>query len=299
MKKLLLLLAVFGLLVPGISLADDIYSVGATPYGAARFTADVYGFNNAIATAEESIWDGDDASGAANGPVRCFTNLTATEVPTAAALYISSDDEDDSSDGTGVVVVTVEALDANWDPVTIVAPLGAAAAGGTLFAQVGSQTLMRVNRAYVSSATAAFPEGNIYIGKDVSDGGTDGIPDTIATDHVAQIVIGANETRQACYSVPNNYKAYMSYLCVHNDTTTGTGIVDYRLRTRENGQPAKVRYGRFELASTLSSCQTFSPPMKIDEKTDIQVTGHGGTSESSSATFGLVLIKNGQSLSGL
>lgn len=290
MKKLLLLLTTLGLLVPGIGLADDIYSVGSNAYGAARFTADVYGFNNAVATAEESVWDGDDATGAANGPARCFANMNTSTTPTAAAIYMSSDDENDAG-----VVITVEALDANWDPVTIAVTLGVTNTSSTANVQIGSANLMRINRAYAGNTAVV---GSIYIHLDDTIG-TDGLPDTVATDLVALITIGANETNMACYSVPNDYTAFLSSLCVDNDTTTGTSTMDYRLRASENGQAPRVKAGRFELATTLSTCKLFLPPLKFDEKTDIEVTGLGGSSESTSATFGLVLIKNGQSLSGL
>ena len=289
MKKLLLLLAAFGLLVPGISLGDDLFGIATNPLGAGRYTETIYGYNNSVAGTEESIWDGDDASGAAAGPVRCFANMTTTGTPTAAALYISSDDEDDASDGTGLVVVTVEALDANWDPITVVAPLGAASAGGTVFAQVGTVDLMRVNRAYVSSATNAFPEGNIYIGLDDADTGANGIPDTIATDHVAQIVIGAAQTRQACYSVPNNYNAYLSEWCI-SDLATGAAATIFRLRSSVNGAIAQVEL-QLDIADGGERCHFFSPPMRFAEKTDIEFTGTS-TADNSAARLSLVLIKD-------
>jgi hypothetical protein len=289
MKKLLFSMGLVGALfcLPALAVGEDLFGIAANPIGADRYTETVYGYNNSVAGTEESIWDGDDASGAANGPVRCFANMNTAGVPTAAALYISSDDEDDASDGTGEVVVTVEALDANWDPVTIVAPLGIASAGGTVFAQIGSATLMRVNRAYVSSATNAFPEGNIYIGLDSADGGTDGIPDTIATDHVAQIAIGAGQTRQACYSVPNNYDAYLTEFCI-SDLATGAAATVFRLRSSVEGAIAQVEL-QLDIADGGERCHTFSPPMRFAEKTDIEFTGTS-TADNSAASFSLVLI---------
>ena len=276
---------------------DDLFAIAANSLptsgaGApARYAEPVFGFNNSIAGTEESIWDGDDASGAANGPVRCFANMNSGVTPTAANLFISSDDENDASDNNAVSV-TVEALDANWDPITIIAPLGAASAGGTVFAQIGTVTLMRINRAFV---TTAAPAGNIYIGKDTTDGGTDGIPDTIATDHVALIAIGTNETRQACYSVPNNYNAYLTDWCISNLSGNGTADVVFRIRSSDNGAAARVQ-ARINLSDGGDRCQVVSPPMRFPEMTDIEFTGVS-TADDAAANFGLVLISN--RLSGL
>lgn len=291
MKKLLLFLTALGLLVPGTSESDDLFGIATHPYRAPRFTETIHGFNNSVAGTEESIWFGDDLPAATNGPVRCFANMNTGTTPTAAALYISSDDENDASDNNAVSV-TVEALDADWNPVTIVAPLGAASAGGTLFAQIGSVTLMRVNRAYV---TTAAPAGNIYIGLDDTDGGTDGIPDTIATDLVANIAIGQNETGQACYSVPNNYNAFLTEWCISDLAGNGAAATVFRLRSSVNGAASREKI-RLNVVSGGERCHTFSPPTRFGEKTDIEFTGTS-TADDASANFSLVLIAD--TLNGL
>ena len=293
MKRLLTLGLLFGgLLFPTTSVAggDDVYSAGAASYGARRFTVDIFAFNNAIATAEESIWGGDDAISAGTGPARCFANMNSGTTPTAAAIFMSSDDEADAGEA-----VTVDALDANWNPVTILVTLGVTNTSSTANVQIGSANLMRINRAYVAGQTAVV--GNIYLHLDDTIG-TDGLPDTIATDLVAHIAIGANETNMGCYSVPNDYTAFLSYLCVNNDVTTGTGVLDYRIRSSVNGQISRLKLGPVRLATLVTDCQDFSPPMAFAEMTDVEVTGLGGTSESATATFGLVLVKNGASLTG-
>ena len=290
MKRLLTLGALFGgLLFPMVSVSDDVYSAGAAGYAAGRFTADIYGHNGLVENAEESIWDGEDAISAGTGPVRCFSNMNAGTVPTAAAIFISSDDEADAGEE-----ITVDALDANWDPVTIVQALGAAAASGTVNAQIGSATLMRINRAYVAGRTAVV--GNIYLHLDDTIG-TDGLPDTILTDLVAHITIGNNETQMACYSVPNDYTAYLTYVCTDNDTITGSGTVDFRLRASVDGQISRVRWGPHVEADATGDCRTFIQPLSFDEMTDIDITGLS-TGDSASANMGLILIKDGKSLTG-
>lgn len=299
MKRLLILGGLFGaLLFPQTGWAqEDLFSVSKNTVGSPRYTEIMFGYNNAIATAEESVWDGDDAGGAAAGPVRCFANMNTGTTPTAANLFISSDDEGDAPGGdtTDGVIVTVEALDANWDPITITGVnLGVANAGGTLFKQIGSVALMRVNRVYVTSAT---PTGNLYIGLDsVTDTGDNGIPDTIATDHIAWVQIGFDELQQACYSVPNDYNAFITNVCMSHPPATGTGTIDFRIRSSVNGAVSRLIYRATLLLST-QVCHTFPTPLRFAELTDIEVTGLGSTSESGSATLSLVLIKN--TLSGL
>jgi hypothetical protein len=204
---------------------------------------------------------------------------------TAAALYISSDDENDASDNNAVVVA-VEALDSNWDPVTISAPLGAASAGGTVFAQIGTETLLRINRMYVTSTTA--PAGNIYAATDTEDGNADGIPDDIANQFVAGITIGENQTLQACYTVPNNFQALLTQFCLSNQATAGS--IQFRLRRSVEG--AASRTAELQILGTdLSNCFYHDPPLFFDEKTDIEITGLGAAvNNDAAATFDLVVV---------
>jgi hypothetical protein len=290
MKRLLTLGALFGgLLFPTVSGSEDVFSVAAHSYGAAKFTADIYGHNGLVENAEESIWDGEDAISAGTGPVRCFSNMNTGTVPTAAAIFISSDDEADAGEE-----ITVDALDVNWNPVTIVQALGVAAASGTVNAQIGTADLMRINRAYVAGRTAVV--GNIYLHLDDTIG-TDGLPDTILTDLVAHITIGNNETQMACYSVPNDYTAFVTHICTDNDTITGSGTVDFRLRASVDGQISRVRWGPHVVADAAGDCRNFTQPLSFGEMTDIDITGLS-TGDSASANIGLVLVKNGRSLTG-
>jgi len=245
-----------------------------------RFTINKFGFNADIDTTEEAIFDLHGMAGAGTGPLRCFDNMATTP----AALYISSDDENDAGKG-----VTVEALDANWNPVTVATTLGSASASGTVFAQVGSSTLLRVNRAYATSTALV---GNVYIGKDASDGGTDGIPDTVSTDLVAGITKNENQTLQACYTVPLGYNALMTDFCFSNVSQAAAGTsVTFRIRKSVAGE-AKRNQMMLSLGNEVSQCQALNPPIKFTEKTDIEITGSNATSQSVAATFGLVLVSN-------
>lgn len=286
MKYILLIMGVVGLLMPSAGWSkEDMFSVASHPYGASRFTANLFGHNADNDAALETVWDSSDLG----GPIRCFT-VTGT---TAVALYISSDNEADASDNNAVSV-TVEALDANWDPVTIVAPLGAASASGTLFVQIGSVTLLRVNRAYVTTAAAA---GNIYIHIDSADGGTDGVPDTILTDLVALIQIGDNQTQQACYTVPNNYKGFLTSWCGTNIETAANAITKFEIRSSVEGTASRVHAAQ-ELIDLVdrgpaSKCFYHSPPIRFDQKTDIELTSTSDSADAAAeGSFDLLMISN-------
>jgi hypothetical protein len=278
-----------GLFLPSVGWAqwgqaEDLFSVATHPLGAPRYSENIEGVNADIDT-EESIWDVQAVQ--ATGPARCFANMNSGTTPTAAALYISSSDAADAALG-----VTVEALDANWDPVTIAATLGAdTGATGTEFVQLGSATLMRVNRAY---ATSTALTGDIYIHLDSVDAAAkDGIPDTIATDIVAVIDAGEDQTNMACYSVPNDYNAFVVDWCATN--TTAAAVATFRERSSDEGAASQARV-TLALPASVSECQTMGVPIRFPEKTDIEWTGVG-TNGTGTATFNLVLISN--SLSGL
>jgi hypothetical protein len=281
MRKLLLLLTALGLLVPGISLGDDLFGIAANSTGANRFSVNKFGRNQDADTTEDAVYEGSDLG----GPIRCFADLATT----AVALYISSDDPSDASDGALPVTVTVEALDANWDLVTIEQALGATVgATGSALTQIGSTTLMRVNRAYVSGTNPAL--GNIYINADNVDAGPDGVPDNIATKLVTGIVIGENQTLQACYTVPNDYNAYLTQYCTSNVNTAANATMAFRLRRSVEGAASRV-VELHEIGESLYQCTEHDPPILFAEKTDIELTSVSSANNgSTSGTFDLVLI---------
>jgi hypothetical protein len=91
---------------------------------------------------EESIWDADDLPAEGNGPARCFTTIGTT----AAAMYVSSDDAADAELG-----IAIEVLDENWNVSMVAMDLGVAAATtGTVYTQITTGTLLRINRAYAT-----------------------------------------------------------------------------------------------------------------------------------------------------
>jgi hypothetical protein len=241
-------------------------------------TVNKFGRNQDADTTEDSIWEGSDVG----GPIRCFDVLGTT----AAALYISSDHQDDAG-----LDVTVEYLDSDWDVNTITQTLGAVANGtATEFVQLGSETILRVNRAY---ATDTALTGNVYIHIDSVDAAAkDGIPDTILTDLVAVITAGENQTLQACYTVPNGFNALLTQFCTTNVNTAANAVVEFRLRKSVAGAASRVQE-LMQLGESIYQCTTHDPPIIFNEKTDIELTSDSSANNASATgTFDLILLPN-------
>ena len=272
-------LALFLLGVHSISSNVDLtLAEGAAAGKLGAITAvNKFGRNQDSDTTEDSVWEGSDLG----GPIRCFDVIGTT----AVALYLSSDDENDAAKE-----VTIQYLDSSWDSQEIDVTLGAASASGTLFAQIGSETIMRINRMY---ATSDVLVGNIYAGIDDVDGGTDGIPDTILTDLVAAIVIGENQTLQACYTVPNGFDALLTQFCTTNINTGANAVATFRLRKSVAGAASRVQEV-LEIGESIYQCTSHDPPIFYDEKTDIELTNTGSQNNGSvTGTFDLILLPEG------
>ena len=250
--------------------AAAIGKVGSTT------TVNKFGRNQDSDTTEDAIYEGSDLG----GPIRCFADIGTT----AVALYAFSDDEADAAK-----VVTVEAIDANWDVSLIDVTLGAdTLSGGTAAAQVGTKTLLSVNRAFAKSTALV---GNIYINADNVDDG-DGVPTNVATKLVTGIVIGENQTLQACYTVPSGFNALMTQYCTSVINTAANATALLRIRKSVEGAASRVQEIHEQAESTYQ-CTQHEPPIKFSEKTDIELTSVGsGNNGAVSGTFDLILMPN-------
>ena len=259
---------------------ENVWGQSPLPYIYAAGLTNKFGFNADIDSNEESIWDINDLPTSGAGPERCFENMGITP----ANLYVSSDDSSDS--GSEIVI---EVLDSTWTLSVITMNLGSVSGTGTAFTQIGSATLLRVNRAFATTDDFA---GNIYIHKDAVDGGTDGIPDAPATDLIAGITAGENQTLQACYTVPLGFPLAIPEWCLSNVSQSAAGTaVTFRIRTSFNGHSLRTR-NLISIGNEQTECSVNLPNQIFDEMTDVEVTGSDASSQASASTFGIVLIKN-------
>ena len=185
-----------------------------------------------------------------------------TYMTSASTMYASSDNTDDA------VTITVEGLDGDYmlqkESVTI---------DGFTFVPL-KNTYLRVFRAYVTGATA--PAGNIYISDDNtdSDGGADGIPDTV-TNIKAQIEIGTNQTLMALYTTPADFRRYELHEWSTSISSDGANAADrsgrIELRTRPEGGVFHIKDMVEVHSHGGRSSMVYHFPRNIEPKTDITI----------------------------
>ena len=204
---------------------------------------------------------------------------TYTYQSSASVHYISSSDASDTEE------ITVIGLDANYDMQEINVTLA-----GQTKTQIGTgETFIRVFRSYNNNGADLV--GSVYVYED--DTVTAGVPDT-ATKIKATINNGNNQTLMAIYTVPADHTGYLMNVSA-SLSKKKDGISNVQLWTREQSKVFRLR-DIFLLGSAGSSFvqKSFSPPIKIEEKTDIRVAADSSVSDNGiSASFDLVLIKNG------
>ena len=243
-------------------------------------TVNKFGHNKDSDTTRDSISD----VSSFGGPIRCFT------VPgsTAAALYLSSDDENDGSDNDAILI-TVEYINSSYEAKSLDVALGAASAGGTVFVQIGSETILWINRMYPKTAATS---GNIYAGIDPEDGNADGIPDTPLTDLVSVIDLIEQQTMSACFMVPAGFNALLFHFTVSNVDVPANADGTFRLsRSVEFGATRTVESVHIAEGVTEDIMQTL--PIFFVEKTNIELTSVASANDAEvTGTFDLLLVSD-------
>jgi hypothetical protein len=170
-----------------------------------------------------------------------------------------------SSSGSDVTDVTVQGLDENYNFVEETFTL----TGATPTA-AGSVTFARVNRAFMHTAT--------NVGKvQVKRGST----------VVTEIGAGFGQTLQSIYTVPAGKTAYLMNLSA---STSKNQVTDLFLFQRPFG-------GAFRVQTTISLNQSnqtleFPVPLKLTEKTDVDLRVQGSNNATVSVDFTMILVDN-------
>ncbi len=207
-----------------------------------------FGSNAGVATTFEDMWE-----------VAAAYNFLSS----AATLYIGSSDAADIA-----VTVTVEGLDASWEHQTIEVALDGTdpqADQVTVTSAGGSETWIRINRAWISGATAS--DGNIHIADEApGTWGAGGVPGTL-TNTVAYIPIADQQTMQAIYSTALNGVGALTSWEVSNNSAQSS---EAKLQIREFG-------GVFRTVSSVTGLlsdtfrKTWSTYPKLPSKADIKI----------------------------
>src|SRR5210317_2170417 len=169
---------------------------------------------------------------------------------------------DTSSDNTGTV--EIQGLDSNYDLATETIAIGGSA---------GSTSFIRVFRAIMKTANT----GNTNVGV---------ITITVSSTTVAQIRAEYGQTLMALYTVPRNYKAYLMQLDIGSSKDLENEI---RLVTKQISNGNVWNTKTFVTTRGGFMEKNYIVPLKIEEKTDIELIAKASATSSISGGFELIL----------
>jgi len=187
-------------------------------------------------------------------------------IGTAAPLAIASSTTTADAGVTG----TVFGLDADYNEIQYDFTLGA---GGTA---TTTNSFKRVFRAFITGSTA--PTGNITF--------------KIGATSYAQITAGENQTLMAVYTVPAGKTFYLAQGTATHGTDTSGAFMTVRFMIRSFGGVLRTATKVDIIGSELIF--PFKYPLKLEEKTDIEVRAICSKNQNNSiaATFEGILIDN-------
>jgi len=229
-----------------------------------------FGNNTSVADTLETVW--------AEGGL--YSYLTS-----ASVLKVSSSSTADTSAGTGARTVQLFGLDTNYDEINETVTLNGQTAVNT------TKEYLRINRMIVRSAgTGGANAGVIYAGTGTV---TTGVPANVYAS--VNGVTGANQSLMALWTVPAGYTAYILQYDISNGTTSNTpAVCKMVLAIRPYGEVFQSKDVK-SLTTGMHVEETFSIPLKVEEKSDIEVRAISSSNSVSfdiSAAFEIIYIKN-------
>lgn len=229
-----------------------------------------FGNNPAVGDSLETVW--------AEGGLYVYP-------PAASVMTVSSSSTDDTSAGTGARTVTVFGLDADYNEISETVALNGQTAVST------TKSYLRAYRMVVRSAgSGGANAGVIYMGTGTV---TSGVPANVYA--TINGVTGSNQSLMALWTVPAGYTAYLLQYDISNGTTSNTpAVCKVILAIRPYGEVFQSKDVK-SLTTGMHVGETFSVPVKITEKSDIEVRAISSSASVSfdiSAAFEIIYIKN-------
>ena len=150
---------------------------------------------------------------------------------------------------------------------------------------------LRINRMVVRSAgTGGSNAGVIYAGTGTV---TTGVPANVYAS--VNGVTGANQSLMALWTVPAGYTAYILQYDVSNGTTSNTpAVCKLILAVRPYGEVFQTKDVK-SLTTGMHVEETFSIPLKVEEKSDIEIRALSSSASVSfdiSAALEIIYIQN-------
>ena len=226
-----------------------------------------FGANNTVGNTLETIWE--------QGGLYAYP-------ASASTMTVSSSDTNDTSAGTGARTVLISGLNGSYVETSETITLNGQTAVTT------TNSYLRMNRAVVLTAgSGAGNAGVIYVGTGTV---TAGVPANIFTT----IIIGANQTLQAFWTVPANYTAYIYQTNISTGNSSNTKAI---LETTLVVRPFGGVFNTKELITLTDGnhLQEYIFPLKITEKSDIEFRGissSGSVDFSVSASLNILYVQN-------
>jgi len=248
----------------GVKHVDNKLRVSATPYFIdivegnvpAHTAVNKFGHNSAVGATLEAVWDYGGA----------YTYLADD---TFATMYLSSDAAADTS-----MLFNIQGIDDEYNFFSADATTDAS--DGRTFVQIDTGSTggdaWRIFR--VINLSAKNQTGNIYISKDNTDAGGNGIPDTV-TNIQAQVKAYAQQTLMSLWTVPLSKTAYLTRIYASTSTAK---VSEIHLYVRPFGGVFNIKYIISLNANVYSHVYDF--PISVAAKSDIKVmasaAGGGG-----------------------
>lgn len=222
-----------------------------------------FGYNSDVDTGEETIWT--------QGGLYAYPS-------SAAVVYVSSANTNDTVAGTGARTATIEGLDTNYGQISETVNLNGQTQVTT------TKQYLRINRVYVASAgSGGTGAGVIYT---ATSGAASGVP--TGTTYAA-IVAGENQSQMAIYTVPAAFSLYIDNVYFTAAVSATTNHVITKLATRNLNGVFRSRTTNILENSPLIN--NFEFPLKVNAKTDIECRASGSTTNNQvSASFEGALI---------
>jgi len=195
-----------------------------------------------------------------------------------STVYAHSADTDDSVSGTGARTVTIQGLDGNYESIEETVTVRSGVATTAQF--------LRVFRAFVvTSGSTGTNEGNIIISTGAAGTGT--VLADIGTIGTGT-TYGLGQTNLALYTIPAGKTGYLTAWNIgvgsYNDAVTVS------LLSREFNSAFRTR----DIMDVPggSHVRNYSVPIKLPEKTDVEIIGIATTGTNISSSFDIILVDN-------
>ena len=223
-----------------------------------------WGYNTAIGTSEETIWE----------PGGLFVPLTSAET-----LTLVSTDANDADGDTGARGVVIYGVDGNWD-----AQIEVVLLDGTT-PVVTSGTWLGVNRvALYSAGSSKANEGEIAITA------------TTAGTTQATIPAGLGVTQQCVFFVPRGYTMLVDWIFVNGVALTGGGNATLTVNGWVTSAVSNARYQIMSVDIPTSLTQItlgLVHPFPIGEKSIFELTGEASSgSMSAKGRFSGIIVRS-------